>query len=437
MHQLAIALHRKGHTISGSDDQIYDPSLGLLKKEGLLPKQMGWNQNNINTSLDAVILGMHAKPDNAELAKAKELNIPVYSFPAFIYESTKDKERVVIAGSHGKTTITSAIMHVLKNNQVDFDYLVGAQLEGFEQSVKLTDALLLVAEGDEYLSSPIHRIPKIHYYQPHIALLSGIAWDHYNVFPTAADYRKQFSIFLDKMPKGAVVIYNREDEQVCEVVEQASHLQCIGYGTPHFETKDGICYWQHLGNKIPLKIFGGHNLQNLNGARLICNCLGIDDEAFFKSIRTFKGAAKRLDVLLNDTEYTLFRDFAHAPSKVKATVEAVSGLHPSRALTACFELHTFSSLNKEFLPEYKASMNSADTAVVFYDEHTLTAKGLPMLDDKTVKEAFGKEDLVVFNNKKELIAFLKSTDWRRKMLLMMSSGTFGGVKNEELINFVR
>lgn len=437
MHQLAIALKGKNYQITGSDDEIYDPSRTLLERNGLLPQEMGWFADRVHEGLDAVILGMHAKPDNVELQRAKELKVPIFSFPEYFYEQGKKKQRVVIAGSHGKTTITAAIMHVLQSVQKDFDYLVGARLKGFEHSVKLTEAPIIVMEGDEYLSSPIHRAPKIHYYQPHVALLTGIAWDHYNVFPTFENYKEQFTIFLDKMPKGGIVVYNAEDEAVVEVVKEFRHLFCLPYYTPEFEVEKGVYSWSNdYGAKVPLKVFGAHNLQNMNGARMICNLLGITDEEFFKYIQTFEGASKRLDLLYEEEGFSVFRDFAHAPSKVKATTEAVKSLHANRALTACFELHTFSSLNKDFLPQYENTLNAADQAIVFFNSHTLEMKGLPMLSKEDVKKAFKREDLLVFTEKEALIDLLKKMERKGNNLLMMSSGTFNGLNNEDIVIFV-
>lgn len=437
MHQLAIALKNKGYQVTGSDDEIYDPSRSLLAQNGLLPSEMGWSSQRVHEGLDAVILGMHAKPDNVELEKARELKIPVFSFPEYFFEQSKEKQRTVIAGSHGKTTITAAIMHVLKKANTDFDYLVGAKLNQFEHSVRLSDAPLIVMEGDEYLASPIHRVPKIHYYMPHLTLLSGIAWDHFNVFPSFDDYARQFTIFLDKMPKNAMVIYNAEDEQVVNVVKEFKHLFCFPYTTPKFEVEDGVYTWlTPYGTSVPLKVFGQHNLQNLNGARMICNALGIEDEAFFEAIQSFEGAAKRLDLLYETKGFSVFRDFAHAPSKVEATTKAVKSLFPERNLTACFELHTFSSLNKDFLPQYQNTLNSADRAVVFFNEHTLKMKGLPMLSKEEVKTAFQRADLEVLTEKEAMEDLIKKTEQKNNTLLLMSSGTFNGIANEDIVNFV-
>lgn len=442
MHQLAIALHRKGHQITGSDDEIYNPSRSSLDVLGLLPPEMGWHLERITDDIDSIILGMHAKPDNPELLKAQKLGIPVYSYPEYITRFAKDKQRVVVAGSHGKTTITASIMHVLQFCKQDFDYLVGARLNGFDNSVRLSDAEIMVMEGDEYLSSPIHRTPKIHYYQPQLALLTGIAWDHYNVFPTEQDYVDQFEIFLNKMSPGGILIYNCEDPLVCEVVAKSRHLHLIPYKTPAFQQTNGKSFWlvdedeKNEGKKVPLKVFGQHNFQNLNGARKICNYLGIDDETFWDAIQHFEGASKRLDSLHESETTNIYRDFAHAPSKAKATTEAVKGVFTNRRLLACFELHTYSSLNKDFLPQYKGAMDAADTAVVYFEQHTLEIKKLPELTKEAVRMAFERDDLVVINNQAELVAYLKGQNWVDTNLLMMSSGTFGGLKNEDIVTFV-
>jgi len=436
MHQLALVLKSEGHTVSGSDDEIYEPSRSILQKAGLLPTKMGWNADNITSDLDCVILGMHAKKDNPELKKAQKLKIPIYSYPEYIFRHAADKQRVVVAGSHGKTTITAALMHVFKELKKDFDYLVGARLEGFAQSVKLSDASMMVLEGDEYLSSALHRVPKIHFYKPQVALLSGIAWDHMNVFPTFKNYKEQFSIFLNSMAADSVIIYNEEDENVCEVVEKATHLTKIAYKTPKFTQESGKVSWQTEHGDIPLHIFGQHNLQNLAGAQKVCEQIGISSKDFFKTIQSFKGASKRLDLIGENEHSVIFRDFAHAPSKVKATTEAMSSLYKKRRLVACFELHTYSSLNIKFLPQYKGALASAEKAVVYFDPHTLDIKKLPALDVDTVKACFERDDLVVVNSQKQLLAYLKRFNWKNTNLLLMSSGKFGGVKNEDIVNFV-
>ena len=437
MHQLAIALHQKNYEVTGSDDEIYNPARANLEEQGLLPKQEGWNVENIHPDLDAVILGMHARKDNPELLKAQELEIPIYSYPAYIYEQSKDKTRVAIAGSHGKTTITAMIMHVLRYWQKDFDYLVGASLKGFDSSVKITEeAPIMIVEGDEYLSSPLHRHPKIHYYFPDIALLSGIAWDHINVFPTFENYVEQFHIFADKMPEKGALIYNKEDELVEEVAAKASHLTTKSYQTPTFYVKDAQFVVEHKGAEYPLQIFGRHNLQNMEGARLICEELGIEAGDFFEAVQSFKGAARRLELVKEGEHSSVYRDFAHAPSKVGATTHAMNQLHEERELIACFELHTYSSLNRDFLPQYKETLHAAKHAVVFFNDHTFAIKKLPKLSKEEVAAAFGHPNLQVFTQKSELIAYLKSINYTDKDLLLMSSGTFDKLNLQEIANFV-
>ncbi len=436
MHQLAIALKHKGHIITGSDDEIYDPSRSTLAQEGLLPDKMGWDANRITTDLDQVILGMHAKTDNPELKAAQTSNIPIYSFPEYITKFSEDKTRVVIAGSHGKTTMTAATMHVLQKCQKDFDYLLGGKVEGFQYFVQLSDAPLIVMEGDEYLSSAIHREPKIHYYKPHIALLSGIAWDHMNVFPTFENYVEQFVKFLELMPHGSKLIYNAEDSEVCKVVAQSRHLHLIPYQTPAFIQEQGKCYLLNGEQKIPLALFGRHNMQNLAGVQKVCEQLGIEQDTFYEAIQDFEGAKDRLDIWMENEDRVVYRDYAHAPSKVEATTKAVKDLYPNRPLVACFELHTYSSLNKDFLPNYQDTLNPADQAVVYFDPHTFDIKKLPVLSKEEVRNAFGRADLLILNSQKELENFVKSKKWQNTNLLMMSSGTFGGTKKEDIVNFV-
>jgi len=436
MHQLALVLQKKGAVVSGSDDEIYEPSRSILQHAGLLPAKMGWNPERITSDLEAIVLGMHAKADNPELLKALELNLPIYSYPEYIFKHAESKKRLVVAGSHGKTTITAALMHVFKKLKKDFDYLVGARLEGFKQSVKLSDAPLMVMEGDEYLSSALHRVPKIHFYHPQIALLSGVAWDHMNVFPTFENYKEQFTIFLNSMAKGSKLVYNAEDKVVCELVEAATHLERIPYRTPDFNQKEGKAYWNTAEKTIALQIFGKHNLQNLAGAQKVCEQVGIEAKDFFKAIQSFNGAAKRLDHWGENEHSVIFRDFAHAPSKVRATTEAVSSLYPKRRLVACFELHTYSSLNQEFLPQYQKTLEKAEKAVVYFEPHTFSIKKLPTFDNEIVKAYFQRKDLVVLNSQKQLLSYLKRFNWQNTNLLLMSSGTFGGLKKEDIVNFV-
>jgi UDP-N-acetylmuramate: L-alanyl-gamma-D-glutamyl-meso-diaminopimelate ligase len=440
MHNLAIALHKKGFEVTGSDDEIFEPSKGRIAKHGLLPKEFGWFPEKITTDIDAIILGMHARIDNPELLKAQEIGVKVYSYPEYIYEQSKDKIRVVIGGSHGKTSITSMVLHVLGKCNKKFDYMVGAQLEGFETMVQITDAKIIILEGDEYLSSPIDRRPKFHLYHPNIALISGIAWDHINVFPTFENYVEQFSTFIQLIEKEGVLIYCKVDDEVNRIALTTPnpHIDRIGYQTPENIIENGVTSILLEGNKIPLQIFGDHNLQNLNGARLVCNQLKISDAQFYEAIQDFKGASKRLELIAKNDNSAIYKDFAHSPSKLKATTQAVKKQYPNRKLIACMELHTFSSLNKDFLKEYKGSMENADEAYVYYSKLTLKHKKLEDIMPEEVKAAFASDNVTIYNDSNELFAMLKAKDWNEKVLLLMSSGNFDGVNlnkfGEELIN---
>ena len=428
MHNLAIALHKKGYEVSGSDDEIFEPSRSRLAKYGLLPSTIGWNPDLITPDLDAVILGMHAREDNPQLLRAKELGLKIYSYPEYLYEQSKDKTRIVVGGSHGKTTITSMILHVMKHCGIDTDYMVGAQLEGFEVMVKLSHtAKYMVIEGDEYLTSPIDRRPKFHLYQPNIAIISGIAWDHINVFPTFDNYVEQFRIFANMIPQNGALVYCAEDPNCVSVAEGASVQHKFPYSIPAYNIQDGTTYLQTPTGSIPLMVFGRHNLMNINGARLVCNQIGISDEQFYEAIQSFAGASKRLELVKKTADSALFKDFAHSPSKLKATIEAVKEQFPNRELTACMELHTFSSLNARFLQEYKGVMNKADVRVVYYNEHTLAHKKLPPITPEMIKQAFDVEQLHVFTDSALMVEFLKQQNPHNRTFLMMSSGNFDGI----------
>ena len=434
MHNLAIALHKKGYEVSGSDDEIFEPSKGRLNKYGLLPQTKGWDINNITKDLDFVVLGMHAKKDNPELAKAQEFGLKIMSYPEFLYEQSKDKTRVVIAGSHGKTTITSMILHALHYHGKDCDFMVGAQLEGFETMVKLTEHNeFMILEGDEYLSSPMDLRPKFIHYHPNIALISGIAWDHVNVFPSFEKYVEQFSLFLDTIEPGGVVIYNELDNKVNEVIENTKNeVKKFAYSLPDYSVDNGT----HLiasenDGYIPLEIIGRHNMNNLEGARWICNQMGLSDEEFYEAIVSFKGASRRLETLIEKDGLIVYRDFAHAPSKVNATVDAVKESYPDKKLVACFELHTFSSLNIEFMQQYKGSMDAADTALIYFNPGVVAHKGLAELSTASVQEAFGSDKIQVFDNNSELLKKLKSELTDNCISLIMSSGSFDGIDWKE------
>jgi UDP-N-acetylmuramate: L-alanyl-gamma-D-glutamyl-meso-diaminopimelate ligase len=434
MHNLAIALHLKGYQVTGSDDEIFDPSKGRLEKYGLLPETIGWDDSRINKEVEAVIVGMHARIDNPELIKAQELGLEIFSYPEYIYEQTKDKIRVVIGGSHGKTSITSMILHVLNHHKVDHDYMVGAQLEGFECMVKLTkQAKIAVLEGDEYLSSPIDRRPKFHLYQPNIAVMSGIAWDHINVFPTFENYVEQFQIFVDKIEPNGSIIFCELDQEVNKVCTKArADINQTAYGTYAHSIENGISYVSHNGVKYGLGIFGDHNLQNLSAAVHVCKELGISEEEFFVAIQSFTGASKRLELVKRTSSSVMYKDFAHSPSKLKATTAAVKKQFEGRSLIACMELHTFSSLNKEFLEQYNGSMSTADKAIVYYSPKTLEHKRLSPLSKEDVKSAFNSDNVEVCTDSAELVKMLQTEDWNNKNLLMMSSGNFDGVDFSEL-----
>jgi UDP-N-acetylmuramate: L-alanyl-gamma-D-glutamyl-meso-diaminopimelate ligase len=429
MHNLALALHHKGYAITGSDDVIFEPSKTRLADKGLLPTEFGWFPEKINANLDAVILGMHAKPDNPELLKAQELGIRIYSYPEFLYEQSKYKTRVVIGGSHGKTTISSMILHVLNYHDIDVDYMIGAQLEGFDRMVHLTDGNdFIVLEGDEYLSSPIDRRPKFHLYKPNIALLSGIAWDHINVFPTFENYVEQFQIFVDSIVKGGSITYNEEDLEVKKVVEASGNsVRKLPYRTPPYSVENGQTLLETPEGPMPIEVFGKHNLNNLAGAKWICQNMGVDENDFYEAIATFKGASKRLEKIAEGESCTVFKDFAHSPSKVAATTRAVKEQYPDRKLIACLELHTYSSFNPEFLKEYKGALDAADIATVFYLPESVKIKKLKEVTPAQISEAFLRNDLKIFTEASAFRDFVFGQHYDNCVLLMMSSGNYGGL----------
>lgn len=436
MHNLAIALHEKGYQVTGSDDAIFEPSASRLKKRGLLPEKTGWFPEKIASDLDAVILGMHAHADNPEMQKAQELGVKIYSYPEYLYEQSKDKTRVVIAGSHGKTSITSMILHVLHFHGKEVDYMVGAQLEGFDVMVKLTEENdFMIMEGDEYLSSTLDRRPKILLYQPNIALISGIAWDHVNVFPTFENYIHQFELFVDSISAGGAVVYNSDDENVANVVEcNEKALKKFSYKTPNHKIENGVTYIETIDGPIPLEIFGKHNLSNLEGARLICNQLGIMDDDFYEAIQSFKGASKRLELINRTSDFTAYKDFAHAPSKVISTTNAVKEQFENKKLVACLELHTYSSLNPKFLTEYKDALGKADEKIVYYNPEALVIKRMEHISPDDIRIAFGDESINVFTSSSELKSYLEQMDKSNKVFLMMSSANFGGLDLKELFS---
>ena len=436
MHQLAIALKNKGYRITGSDDEIFEPSLSNLKDAGILPDKMGWNADNISPEIDAIILGMHAREDNPELIKARKLGLKIYSFPEYIYKESLEKIRVAVGGSHGKTSTTAMIMHVLQNNKIEFDYLVGARLEGFAQSVKVTDAPIIVCEADEYPASAIERRPKFHFLFPHIAVLTGIAWDHINVFPTFEFYLEQFVIFINKIEKNGVLIYNETDSVLTKLVAENRRpdLRYIPYSLPEYTIINGLTNIQIGNENVSLEVFGMHNLLNIQAAYYVCKELKMNDANFAHSITNFAGASKRLELISSENDSNVYRDFAHAPSKVKASIDAVKEQFPERKLAAVLELHTFSSLNADFMSEYNGAMEKADHAIVFYSNHALELKRMKPLHEEDVRNGFKKEGLYVITNRSKLEDLLKGIEKTRTNFLFMSSGTYEGMNILNTLN---
>lgn len=429
MHNLAIALKQAGHTVSGSDDEIFGASKLALEKNNLLPEKMGWFPEKLDSSVNTVILGMHARQDNPELLRAQQLGLKIVSFPEFIYEQSRDKQRIVIAGSHGKTTITALIIHVLNHFNRKFDYVIGAKVPGVEHTVKLSDAPMIIIEGDEYLSSVLDPTPKFIRYQHHIGLISGIAWDHANVFPTEDEYVNQFDRFADQTPKGGILIYCEQDPMAMMIgkKERADVLEISYKSHPHASDNNGQFFLTNGKERYPIKIFGSHNFQNLAGAKEVLKKIGITAEQFFEAVGSFIGASGRLEKVNESANGVVYKDFAHAPSKVKATVKAVKEIYPSRDLVACLELHTYSSLNIKFLPQYKDSLKGAQTPIVYFNPEKVKDKHLPAITADDIKSAFANNNIQVFSEAAALETFLKQQTWKNKNLLMMSSGNFGGL----------
>jgi len=435
MHNLALALHNLNYKVTGSDDEIYDPARSRLAAKGLLPEKSGWDPARVHEGLDAVIVGMHAKEENPELQRAHELGLKIYSFPQFIYEHSKNKQRIVIAGSHGKTTITSMVMHVLRGLGKDFDYLVGAQLDGFETMVRLSDtAPFIILEGDEYLASPLDRRPKFLVYQPHMALISGIAWDHINVFPTEEEYVSQFEILVKAMPKAGMIVYNEEDKVLKKIIKQYARPEehyLHSYRTPEFRIRNNKYEVKLEGLRVPVEVIGRHNISNIAGAWRVCKLMAVEPEDFLRLISTFKGAAKRLEKIYEEGGNLIFKDFAHSPSKVLATVEAIRDLFGKRNIVACLELHTFSSLNKRFLKQYKRTLKAMKKKVIFINAQVLKQKNYPPISKKELVDAFDDENIeyaTSVEDLKQLLSGMKSSS--NNVFLMMSSGNFG---NSDLV----
>ena len=420
MHNLALAVASKaGYQVTGSDDEIFDPALTHLREAGLLPDEMGWHPERITKDIDAIILGMHAREDNPELVKARELGLKIYSFPEYLYEQTKDKIRIVVGGSHGKTTTTSMILYVLQRLGIEADYMVGAQIEGFERMVRLSDtAKYAVFEGDEYLTSPLDLRSKFLWYHPHIAILTGIAWDHINVFPTFPEYVATFRKFIEGVEPGGSFIWYKGDANLRAIAEGArKDITCIPYDA-------------YEGN-VQMQVFGKHNMQNLQAAMLACHCIGVSPDDFYREISSFTGASNRLEKICETETSVAYKDFAHSPSKLKATINAVRERYPNKKLIACMELHTFSSLMADFLPQYKNCMAEADVAYVYFNPKVIEHKRLTPITKEEVREAFGTENVEVFTESEALQKAVSRqySVFRHQgvALLMMSSGTFDGV----------
>ena len=438
MHQLAIALQTLGHTVTGSDDEIYNPARDHLTYHELLPDRMGWHPERIDDTIDSVIVGMHARRDNPELLKAQELGIPIYSYPEYIYAHSTQKKRVVLAGSHGKTTTTAMVMHVLRYHDIDFDYLVGARLAGFDRMVRLSYAPIIVIEGDEYLSAPTDRRSKFLHYKPHIAVITGIAWDHINVFPTFESYLDTFEKFVASMPEESTLIYYQHDMYLPQLVkDHAAAQRIVAYQSPPYEVADDHTLL-HLdgGERRQVQVFGQHNLENMQAARLACLELGVGEEQFYEAIASFTGAAKRLQHLGGGTTTDVYLDFAHAPSKVKATTTAMQERYAERRLVAVVELHTFSSLSRDFLPHYANALDGAERAYVYYSPHTLAMKKMPQLSPEEVGGAFRHPNLEVYTDAAALREALLGLEWADTNLLIMTSGQLGGTDFKKLANAV-
>jgi UDP-N-acetylmuramate: L-alanyl-gamma-D-glutamyl-meso-diaminopimelate ligase len=438
MHNLALALHEKGYLITGSDDEIFEPSKSRLARAGILPESIAWEPSKIHKELDAVILGMHAGADNPELLKAKELGLNIYSYPEYIYKQSVDKQRIVIAGSHGKTTITSMILHVMKYFNRKFDYLIGARLEGFDITFKLSDdAPVIIIEGDECLSSSVDRTPKFLKYHHHIGLVSGVAWDHINIFPTFDEYVKQFDAFADATPKAGTLIFCESDDVAAMVCKkERDDVTLFEYKAHKNDIKNEQTYLITDHGEIPVQVFGKHNMKNLSGAKAVLSKLGVTDKMFYQAIQSFKGVANRLEVLAESKTTSIFKDSAQAPSELKATTNAVKKQFEKRSLTAVLELHTYSSLNKEFLSHYADSFKGADQPAVYYNLRTIRDKESETINETEIKEAFNSSDLKIFTDNITLKKYLLDNSWDNKNLLLMSSGDFDGLDLQELANAI-
>ena len=434
MHSLALAMHRLGHRVTGSDDAIFDPSKTKLEQANLLPDTLGWHPEKLNNEIDVVVLGMHAKADNPELIMAQALGLKIQSYPEFLASMCKEKSTVVVAGSHGKTTITAMVLHVLNYHGVSTDFMIGAPVPAVTETLSISDENdFILLEGDEYLSSAIDSQPKFLWYKPEIALISGIAWDHVNVFPTFEDYISQFEKFIYSIVEGGVLFYNEEDKELKSLVENCSHpVKKIPYGTPEHTLDNGITYLNTSEGSLPLSVFGTHNLMNLAGARWISQLMGVDVSDFYEAIPSFTGAAKRMERLAKGKTAILFKDFAHAPSKVSASAKAVKSQFSRHKIKVCLELHTYSSLDATFIKQYKDSLTAADEAIVFYDPEALKIKNRAPIDPDAIKKAFNHSSIVVITEAKVLQKELFEQEYVNYVLVMMSSGNFGDLDWEKL-----
>jgi len=438
MHNLALALHNKGYEVTGSDDEIFEPSRSRLSAAGILPAKEGWYPDNITSSIDIVVLGMHARADNPELIRARDLGLKIVSFPEFIYEQTKDKIRIVVGGSHGKTTTTAMIMHVLKYNGIKFDYLVGSAIEGYETMVGLSEeSAFAVIEGDEYLTSPLDPRPKFHLYRPHIAIINGIAWDHANVFPTFDNYCDQFRIFASTIEPGGTLLYFKDDVEAKKIGSSCRNdIKSLPYDVHGYFTNKLGSFIADLSHTVKVNFFGAHNMQNLSAAKGACLAAGINEDAFYNAISSFTGTSKRLQKLASTDERVVYLDFAHAPSKVRATVDAMKEHYPDKKLIAILELHTYSSLNAGFMPQYKGTLEKADISMVYFNPHAVSLKKLTPLGNNDIASAFECNKLQVFNDSEMLIDAIKRIDDKEAAFLFMSSGDFNNTNIKELSEII-
>lgn len=439
MHQLALHLKQEGHEISGSDDAIFEPAKSNLEKAGILPENIGWNDTVITPDIDAIILGMHAKADNPELLKAQDLNLKIYSFPEFFYEQCKAKVRIAVAGSHGKTSITSMLMHLFKNHDAKFDYLVGAKLDGFQYMVNsASNNEYAIIEADEYLTSPLDLRSKFLHYYPNIAIISGIAWDHINVFPAYDSYLETFRKFIQSIKKDGYLIYNNNDDELVNLIKSidTTHVQLIPYCSLASEVIDENVYIKYNDKSYKINVFGTHNLSNLNAAFEVGKIVGFSEESILKSFETFSGAAKRLENVFDDKErrISIYRDFAHAPSKVIATVNAVREKYQNRKIIAFLELHTYSSLQENFIEQYANSLAKADVKFLYIDEEALKIKNKEKFDAQWLKKQFNDETIIVVEDKNDILELIKNELENNSVLLLMSSGNLGGLDIQQLMD---